>query len=289
MRKRKGIPGIGAHPQDLLRRIRNQDAALADNMAELALPWYSIRNQTSDEDTTEIMVYDVIGGWFGVEASEFLRELSDITTSNIHVRINSPGGDVYDSIAIHNALMMHPAKVTVYVDSLAASGASVIAMAGDEIVMLPGSQMMIHDALMYTVGNEDELHADADFLGHQSQNIAGFYAAKAGGTPDEWRTRMKAETWLFAQEAVDLGLADKVFAKPLPDDDDENEPDNATDQRMSLQARMTFRHPLVNRGFNFAGRTKAPAPVKPLAAKSVNEMTTEEFSQYMTDQMFGSK
>lgn len=293
MRRDKGIHGVGANPQDLLRRVRNQNPELADQMAQLALPWYTIRNQSTEDDTTEIMVYDTIGSWFGVDAGEFMRELSDITTSKINVRINSPGGDVFDSIAIHNALMMHPAKVTVHVDSLAASGASVVAMAGDEIIMLPGSQMMIHDALMYTVGNQAELRDDSDFVGAQSENIAGFYAAKGGGTPDEWRVRMRAETWLFAEEAVNIGLADKVYAKPLPPGDDDEIVDTAGN-KVSLKAKMSFRHPLMNRGYNYAGRSAAPAPedvLKVMApvTKPINEMSNEEFSRYLADQMFGSE
>jgi len=283
--RNKGISNVGANPQDLIRRIQAQNPTLATEIAKLELGWYQIRNVKDDDDTTEILVYDTIGSWFGVQASDFVRELSDITTSNINVRINSPGGDVYDSVAIYNALMMHPAKVTVYVDSLAASGASVIAMAGDDIVMLPGSQMMIHDALMYTVGNAQELREDADFLDRQSDNIAGFYALKAGGEPKEWRARMLAETWVFADEAVELGLADRVFAKPKGDDDEE-----VVDAAVSTKALMNFRHPLMNRGFNYAGRTQAPAPVATATKPtSIEDMTSEEFNQYLINQKFGSE
>lgn len=293
MRRGQGIYSIGANPQDLIRRVRAQNPGLADNLAELGLGWYRISNRTDDDDTAEILVYDVIGSWFGVEAGEFVRELNDITASNINVRINSPGGDVYDSIAIYNALMMHPANITVYVDSLAASGASVIAMAGDNVVMLPGSQMMIHDALMLTVGNAAELRADADFLDKQSQNIAGFYAAKAGGSPDEWRERMLAETWMMADEAVDMGLADEVYTKAKSTEDDDEEVTDAAGTRVTASTKtlMNFRHPLANRGFNYAGRKRAPAPVPVATAttKSLADLSVEEFNQRMIDQMLGSE
>jgi ATP-dependent protease ClpP protease subunit len=276
--KAPGIYSWAANPNDLIRRIRNVKPALAVELGELELDWYRIKNSTTDSDTTEIYVYDVIGGWFGVEASTFAKELSDITTSKITLRINSPGGDVYDSIAIYNALSAHPAEVTVYVDSLAASGASVIAMAGEKVIMMPGSQMMIHDALMYTAGNAEELRSDAEFLDRQSDNIAGLYALKAGGSPEDWRAHMLAETWMFAQEAVDMGLADEVStkkAKEIPADGD-----TATDSTTAdVFAKLTFRHPLADRGFNYAGRQRAPEPVA--AHKQPHELTDEELINMM--------
>lgn len=254
-------------PSDLVRRIRMIDPKLAGDLDALKLGWYKVNNQSDDDDTTEVFVYDIIGGWFGVDAAEFVKELQDITTSHIKVRINSPGGNVYDSVAIHNALMMHSAEITVYVDSLAASGASVIAMAGDKVVMLPGSQMMIHDALMYAVGNAKELREQADFLDGQSQNIAHMYAAHAGGEPDAWRERMLAETWYFAQEAVDAGLADEIYTKAgteeTTEDDDESTEDEEVVENshdLDIKALMNIKHNISNRGFKYPGRKKAPQP-----------------------------
>lgn len=287
MKHGKGLYTFAANPSDLVRRIQNMNPKLAQELSALELDWYRIVNQTDDDkDTSEVYVYDSIGGWFGVEASTFVQELNDITTSNINVHINSPGGIVHDGIAIHNAIMMHPANITVYVDSLAASMASVIAMAGDKIIMMPGSQMMIHDAAMYTVGNAQELREEADWLDRQSQNIAGFYALKTGGTPDEMRAQMLAETWMFAQEAVDLGFADEVYSKT---DKDDKEPEN--EEVKQVHAKLTFKHPLANRGFNYAGRRRAPEP-QPVASakpKSIDEMTDEEFKQHCLAQMIGSK
>lgn len=253
-------------PSDLVRRIRMVDPKLAGDLDSLKLGWYKVNNKSDDDDTTEVYVYDIIGGWFGVDAAEFVKELQDISTSHIKVRINSPGGNVYDSVAIHNALMMHSAEITVYVDSLAASGASVIAQAGDKIIMLPGSQMMIHDALMYAVGNAKELREQADFLDGQSQNIARMYAARAGGEPDEWREKMLAETWYFAQEAVDAGLADEIYSKAGTDEDtdkstkeDEEGIENKSHD-LDIKALMSIKHNVSNRGFKYPGRRKAPQP-----------------------------
>lgn len=260
-----GMYNYAAQPNELIRRIKNVNPTLANELSGLKLPWYTIKDQSTTDDEADVFVYDVIGGWFGVDATEFVQELSNITASKVNVRINSPGGSVYDGIAIYNALMMHPADITVYVDSLCASIASVIAMAGDEIVMMPGSQMMIHDALGIEMGNAAEMRKFADQLDRQSQNIAGFYARKAGGEVDEWRDRMIAETWMFAQEAVDIGLADKVYAKSTEDDEEEETeetvetPDDTTDE-LDIDALMNVKHSVANRGFKYAGRKRAPDP-----------------------------
>ncbi|MGV9779791.1 head maturation protease, ClpP-related, partial [Streptosporangium sp. NPDC003464] len=160
------------------------------------------------------------------------------------LRVNSPGGDVFDGIAIMNTLRSHPARVTTHVDSLAASIASVIAMAGDRIVMQPHSQMMIHDAAGMCIGNATDMHEMAAMLDRQSDNIAAVYAERAGGTVADWRERMRAETWLSAEEAVAAGLADEVA--PRRDTDKDKAPvENAWD--LSI--------------FRYAGREHAPAPV----------------------------
>lgn len=161
-------------------------------------------------DTTDVYIYDEIGGWFGVWASELVPELVAIGTPQIAVHLNSPGGDYFDGVAIANALSSHAARVTIHVDGLAASAASVIAMSGDEIVMHPGSQMMIHDALTRTTGNATELRQTAELLDSVSQGIAELYAARAGGEAGEWRTAMRAETWYSPAAAVEAGLADRV-------------------------------------------------------------------------------
>jgi ATP-dependent protease ClpP protease subunit len=239
----------------------------------LKLDWFKIRN-AADEDTAEVLIYEAIGGWFGVPADEFVRELNGITAQNIHVRINSPGGSVFDSIAIYNALVKNSAKVTVYVDSLAASGASVIAMAGDDIVMMVGSQMMIHDASGIEMGDARMMREMADFLDKQSDNIASIYAAKIDGDPAEMRALMLAETWMMAQEAVDLGLADRVYTKEMDkpadpeEDDDESSEDGAEEEtdteevesEEDIEDLMSRPHALAAMNFKYAGRRKAPAP-----------------------------
>lgn len=212
-----------ASPEQIAARGRAMRPALAAPDGEQG--WYRITN-TLDEGgspVASVHIYGDIGSW-GISAASFMEELKTVDAAEICLYINSPGGEVFDGLAIHNALRSHRARVMVQVDSLAASIASVIAMAGDRIVMSPHSQMMIHDAQGVSCGNPEELREYADFLDRQSDNIAAVYAERAGGTAKQWRARMKAESWYFADEAVEAGLADEV-AKPerqpdetLPDD-----------------------------------------------------------------------
>jgi ATP-dependent protease ClpP protease subunit len=174
--------------------------------------WYRITNAASP-DEAEVMLYDEVGGWFGAYADEFIDELAQITAPRLKVRVNSPGGSVFEGIAIANALRSHPADVTVQVDGLAASIASVIALAGDRLVMQPNSMVMIHDASGMCLGDAADMQQMAGLLDAISDNIASAYAAKAGGTAADWRALMQAETWYSADGAVEAGLADEVGAQ----------------------------------------------------------------------------
>ncbi|MFJ7269419.1 head maturation protease, ClpP-related [Streptomyces sp. NPDC099050] len=203
--------------------------------------WYRITNQAGGPVVVDI--FDEIGFW-GVNAANFQRELAQVNASEITVNLSSPGGEIFEGIAIYNALRSHPANITVRVSALAASIASVIAQAGDRIVMLSGSQMMIHEGSGLCMGNAQDMQQMAELLDRQSDNIATIYAERAGGTPNEWRERMKAETWFNAEEAVASGLADEVEALPR-----KGEPAEET---------VTARWDLSV--FNYAGRDQAPAP-----------------------------
>ena len=285
-----------------LDRVTNLNPTLAHDLRNLQLPWYYIRNADAPpmpdeeedqpakkgkkppqeaESATEIFIYDEIGGSAGVSADDFVKDLNDIDSDSITLRINSPGGSVFDAIAIYNALVQHPANVTVRVDALAASAASIVAMAGDTIEMMVGSQLMIHDALGMEQGNAKEMREMAAFLDKQSDNIASIYAARVGDTSPEalknWRNLMLAETWMFAQEAVDAGLADQVYMKPVPgqaleaevpdepaeEDDDESDSEDAQNEESEdeiVNAILGIRHRVTNRNYKYAGRRKAPAP-----------------------------
>ncbi len=171
--------------------------------------WYRVEN-AAHGDNTDVFVYDEIG-WFGVGAKEFMAELVDIDTDKITLHLNSPGGEVFDGMAIYSTLRQHPATVHVIIDSLAASIASVIAMAGDTIEIAPSAMMMVHDGLGLAVGNAGDHREMADLLDKVSDNIAGVYAARTGGTSAEWRSTMISEKWFTATEAVEAGLADSIL------------------------------------------------------------------------------
>lgn len=160
---------------------------------------------------TEVLIYDEIGYW-GVESAEFARQLQAVDTKKITVRINSPGGNVYDGIAILNTLRGHAATITTVVEGIAASAASFIAMAGDTIIMRPNAEMMIHNARGACAGEAKDLLAYADRLSKVNANIASIYAARGGGEIEDWLAAMDVETWFSADEAVDAGLADRVEA-----------------------------------------------------------------------------
>lgn len=172
--------------------------------------WYSINNSLA---TPELYVYDEVG-MFGVTAGALINDLNGIDSAELTLRMNSGGGDVFEGIAIYNALRNHPARVTAYVDGVAASIASVIAMAADTVEMSPNSTMMIHDASSATAGNAADMQAMADLLNKTSDNIASIYAEKTGGVAGDWRHLMQATTWFDANEAVDAGLADTVTTRP---------------------------------------------------------------------------
>src|SRR5882757_3289158 len=145
--------------------------------------WYRITNMA--DGPAQIMIYDEIG-WFGVTAQDFLHDLAAVNGA-VEVHINSPGGDVFDAYAIYNALVARPGVTTV-VDSLAASSASVIAMAGEQRLMAKTSQMMIHDAWSPGGGGgADDMRHMADRLDTVSGQIAAVYADAAGGQVDYFR------------------------------------------------------------------------------------------------------
>ena len=161
----------------------------------------------------EVFIYDGIGADFwgdGVTAKGFAKELKDLgAISKLTVRINSGGGDVWDGIAIYEAIARHPAAKTVVVDGLAASIASVIAMAGDEIKIAPAGFMMIHNAWSFSMGDANALRRAADLLDSVSGQMAGIYVSRTRNDEKKVRDWMDAETWFDAEAAVKAGFADQ--------------------------------------------------------------------------------
>lgn len=173
--------------------------------------WYAIRARATG---AEVAIYDEIGA-YGVSAKRFLAELGALPEGTpIDLRLNSPGGSVFDAVAIFNALKRHAATVTVWIDGIAASAASYVAMAGDEIVMPENAFLMIHDPAGLVMGTAADMRAMAEALDKVGGSLAAGYAAKSGRSIDEIAALMAAETWLDAREALALGFADRL-AEPV--------------------------------------------------------------------------
>lgn len=177
--------------------------------------WYEIRNAAAD--VAELWIYDYIGIDFwtgeGVSAKQFAKDLAAITAPAIDLHINSPGGSVFDGQAIHTSLVNHPATVTTYVDGLAASIASVVALAGNKVVMAANALFMIHNPMGCCCGAAGDMRDMADLLDKVGETIAGVYERKTGLAPAAIRQAMDAETWYTAEEALDAGFADEIGAE----------------------------------------------------------------------------
>lgn len=146
-----------------------------------------------------------------------VAELNQVTANEITLRVNSGGGSVFEGTAIYAALKRHPARVHGFVDGIAASAASFILMAADRVTMEKPAKLMIHDASGLVVGNAEDMRTMGDLLDDLSDTIAEIYADRAGGTVEDWRARMRAETWYGSRDAVAAGLADEVRGDPAPE------------------------------------------------------------------------
>ena len=174
--------------------------------------WYRIQASAGAGLPSQLYLFDEVG-YFGVTAQDLINDLRQIRSGDLEVHLNTPGGEVFDGIAIYNLLCQWNGSVEVIVDSLAASIGSVIAMAASpgKLRMMPTGQLMIHDGFGVCIGNEADMHQMADLLGKTSDNIASVYAERTGKPASYWRQVMREETWFSAAEAVDAGLADEVM------------------------------------------------------------------------------
>lgn len=186
-------------------------------MNKAGLPKYLTIKQESKSTTPEMYIDgEIVTDEYkdnDTSAAGFRNALKSLgNVKNINLHINSPGGSVFEGIAIYNMLKQNSAHINVYVDGLAASIASVIAMSGDAIFMPSNSMMMIHNPWTMAVGNASELRKQADDLDQITKSSVQTYLAKAGDKLDEKTLTqlMDDETWLTAQEAVNYGLADEV-------------------------------------------------------------------------------
>lgn len=176
--------------------------------------WYAISAPTNSQDgkdkpSVEVSIYDEIG-FGGVSAKTFLAEIKSYSGQHIHLRINSVGGSVTEGAAIYNALRRHKGGLTVHIDALAASMASVISMAGDPVYIADNAMVMIHNPWSMTMGDADDLRKEADVLDKLKATLVNAYVRKTGRERGEIEAMMDDETWLDATEAVALGFADGI-------------------------------------------------------------------------------
>jgi ATP-dependent protease ClpP protease subunit len=231
--------------------------------------WYDIRNSTAP--TAEIYIYDEIG-FCGVTAASFVEQLNEVTSPSIDLHINSPGGEVFDGIAIHSALTQHSATVNVMIDGLAASIASVIAMAGDTITIAPSGMMMIHEASGACLGAAADMRKMADVLDKCTAVVATAYAGRGGSDADAWRELMAAETWYTGEEAVAAGLADRLAGV------DPVAPEGIDVTASAAQWAEALRM------YRYAGRDAAPAPTGPRPTFDLRSLFKEAFGRVPSPQ-----
>jgi ATP-dependent Clp protease protease subunit len=194
----------------------------------------------------EIYLYDVIDSYWGVGATAFCAALKGVQAETIHLHINSPGGDVFEARAMVAAIAASKATLVAHIDGLAASAASYVAMACDEVRIADGAFFMIHNAWTVAMGNANDLRASAELLAKVDSSIVSDYMRRTGKDQAQIEQWMADETWFSAQEAVDNGFANAVVANEKG----------------------------VKNAWNLAAYAKAPKaltePVAPLAAE-INE------------------
>lgn len=168
-----------------------------------------------DVDASEatVYLYDAIGSWYGADTLEFVQQIAGLDVDTIHLRINSPGGDVFDARAIKTALEQHRARVVAHVDGLAASAASFLMLAADEIEICEGGFVMIHNAWTLAMGDAREMRKTADLLDAVTGASVRDYVARTGIPSAEIQAMLDAETWLDADTALARGFVDRIARK----------------------------------------------------------------------------
>lgn len=206
--KRKGMPkALNSRPTTEVRF----------DVATTALARWDSGVKAAVEGDNVINIFDVIGedywtgeGWTAKRVAGLLRYIG--ADQDITVNINSPGGDMFEGLAIYNLLREHAGDVTVKVLGVAASAASVIALGGDKIEIARSAFFMIHNAWAMVAGNRHELRDFADFIEPFDRAMADIYSARTGGTPEEMGAIMDAETWIGGSDAIEQGFADSLLA-----------------------------------------------------------------------------
>lgn len=223
--------------------------------------WYNLK--AAADKTPVLSIFDDIGA-YGVSAKSFLNDLRTVTTDEVDVEINSPGGDVFAGLAIYNGLRASGKKINVKVLGLAASAASLVAMAGDTIEMPENAFMMIHNPWGFAMGGADEMRNTADVLDKIGTGLVSTYAKRTGKTDQEITALLDAETWMTAQEAVDAGFATSVTA--------------------ALAVKASYSEDRLPENVRLAFKAQAPAPVEP-APTAPAEVAARLFGETLAAQV----
>lgn len=226
--------------------------------------WNWVKNE--GEDTRTLYLTGEISDetWFGDEVTPrmFKDELM-AGSGDITLWINSPGGDVFAAAQIYNMLMDYPGRVTVKIDGLAASAASVIAMAGSQVEMSPVAMMMIHNPITVAIGDSKEMQKAIDMLAEVKESILNAYEIKTGLSRNKISKLMDAETWFNAKKAVELGFADSILYT-----------DEKTENDINVDAMLFSRATVTNSLLTklFVKKTKEPVPNKVPADKLMKRL-----------------
>lgn len=219
-------------------------------------------------ERAKVYLYDEIG-WFGVTAGDFVAELDELDGKPLDLHVNSAGGDVFDGLAIYNALANYEGEVTAYVDALAASAASFIVQAAGSRLIVRNASMMIHEAQGFAIGNAEDMRRLADLLDDSSENIAEIYDARAGGGTKQWRDAMRNVSWYRGEAAVEAGLADEIAAPPAS-----NRSVNRTTTRPQLRDHAGIR----NQAIAYADHDTAPRD-EDWEAPALSDFTDQAWSE----------
>lgn len=195
-----------------------------------------LRAEAAGQDCTNVYVYDVIDSWWGVSAMDFANALAAITTPKICLRINSPGGDVFEARAMMAAIADHAAgkgtEFSARIDGLCASAATALTLPCKTVDIIDGGFYMIHQAWTFAMGDADDMRAAADLLDKVDNVLIAGYAAKCGKPEAELRTLMEEETWFDAQEAVEAGFCNSVCEIPIAPGSGDAKTENRADPRL---------------------------------------------------------
>ena len=238
--------------------------------------WYAIHKASDGETEVEVSIYDEIG-FGGVTAKDFMAEVKKLKGQHIHLRINSVGGSVIEGAAIYNALRRHKGGLTVHVDGLAASMASVIAMAGEEVFIADNAMLMIHNPWSMTMGDADDLRKEADVLDKLKNTLVNAYARKTGMEAEDIAAMMDEETWLNATQSVAMGFADEI--------EDGIEAAASLSPAIARARFDTFSHSMARKSKTILAEEVAAEVVAPVEAPVIDEVAVDNSSEAMNAEL----